>query len=1052
MAYFVGPDGAIFEADESEAKDLAAQGLRPASADDITRHNENVAFNEKGIVGRAGDVAVGGLQAIARGSMAPGMAIESAITGKPAISPRHPDSAFTESVFGVEAQARKGRHPLTAGVGEAAPAMVAGGALGGLAAAGSLGLPAAGGLVAAESGLQGVSQEAIDSVTERRAYSASAALANGVTDLALSALTFGLAHGGGKLLRRGAGEAAETAAPGVAPSPEPPPMRRNWLGEVDPGPLPEPAGTPRRARSAGAAGAANSPYRADGPGAPRTRAAGAADEVADAANDVEPFADDLYDAAAKSIDDANAGKGLDSEARFLADPKTAESLTNLGAANVADQLDNVRRVIRDDASLAAKNSDFQRLAAEWTPEQVAAKREWVEGSLAKEADDLLRHIDETRAAAADVRSGKAGPRAGGAEAYDAGGFDSSLQKTLRTGLDRIRRSDGADQVIAIDSLKREVGGLVRDIGRSRTLDDATKTERMGRLRSLYETMQFGLEDEGMFGRMGALQRDTNAAVTRLIEPFQRIEAKFSERLQDTWGKTGQAAINRETKASAVASMLRQGPTEQREFIRVLDDGLSAADELIDARLRHGVTDVADLQAAKRGLGEIRDEFKFGRVLQIAGRRAGEAAPGIGQAAAEAGVDFLANKIPIVGGFAGREGKRLLKTLANAPDLPKPGTPLGDALGARLKAYARNPDLADAGTSRTLPRWLQEQLRGKGGQVAAVGGVVGAGALLAPGQASAAEGEPLLPAQRDARTAFEQKLAGMPPERQAAVVRQAEAFARLQQRTETRVKAAVEDLFRTGKDPSAPPRSRTARGREIDRRSAELDVPRATARFMGKRTDDPVEAWAEKSQLVTRAVQDPLALARTMAENLGDLPETEPEVFSQMVAQTMGVLSYLHDTMPTANGKSALDPEGFPPTELEINEWAGRWVGALHPLDTLDDLAANDILPEQMEAVRLHWPGEYQRFQAAAYGHIHDLAQSGRIIPLQALEQIDRALELDGAGEPTLSQAFVDILNQARAQASQQQPPQPKPPGPTQSQLPARMASSALGSLHGEAGA
>jgi hypothetical protein len=84
--------------------------------------------------------------------------------------------------------------------------------------------------------------------------------------------------------------------------------------------------------------------------------------------------------------------------------------------------------------------------------------------------------------------------------------------------------------------------------------------------------------------------------------------------------------------------------------------------------------------------------------------------------------------------------------------------------------------------------------------------------------------------------------------------------------------------------------------------------------------------------------------------------------------------------------------------------------------------------------------------------IDALSKRRRPIPIEALEQIDTALDLDGAGEPTLSSGMADLFRkaeQAEEQRLQQEAQaQPPPPGPSQPQGPSRLASSALGSLHG----
>jgi len=103
----------------------------------------------------------------------------------------------------------------------------------------------------------------------------------------------------------------------------------------------------------------------------------------------------------------------------------------------------------------------------------------------------------------------------------------------------------------------------------------------------------------------------------------------------------------------------------------------------------------------------------------------------------------------------------------------------------------------------------------------------------------------------------------------------------------------------------------------------------------------------------------------------------------------------------------------------------------------------------MEAVQSLWPEGYEMFQTTAMKEIHALSQQRKVIPLEALEQIDSALGLDGAGEPILSSAFAKLLQQAGAQQAQKMQQQAPPaPQPMQSQASSRMGSSSLASLHG----
>lgn len=1125
MAVFVDPKtGEVFDNVPDDEAERAQKEFGLVAPEAYARQK---AWDEKSLGGKVEETALAGAKGLLRGGASLGMLADQIVSGSNAAQRFEQNFPGQEDpLYGKGAQELSEAHPIATGVGQSLPFMVAGGA-------GGLGWG-----MAAGAGVEGVSQEAVDSVMQKRDFSAKSALMNGGVNLAFGALghygvsALGKAFGAGEDVAAGAAraEAAADAAP----------RGRNWVAEIDPGQVPEPVSGTRRARSAGSAAAANQQYAGaarkvpDAPvnlegrtledlnalpiedAADRARVEAlkadpdfastgrvksndgaqgitlvddegelvlrdgrhrmtAAQELGresvygryvdgktgkviyegeiplkqSAANDVaEPFTDDLYEAAVKDIDDAvgpNGKKGLDKEAQFLADPKTAEKLTELGASNVADTLDDARKIIRDDLSIGVKNQDARRLAKEWTPENLEAQRAWLGDTVEAEAEAIAKQIDASRAAAADVRAGRSGARAAGAEAMDAGGIDSAIRTKLAAGMDKVRRATGAQQAIAIDGLKREIGGLVRSIGKSTSVDLPTRTARSEMLQGFYTTLQEGLEDGGKYAKFAELQKATNEALTRGIEPMGRVEEILSKRLGDTWGEQGQAAINRETRAAAVQSLLRAKPAEQREFRRALSDALTAFDDLAAARQAHGVTNLGQLPRLRQGLLEIEKEFRFGRILQTAERRAGEITPGLGERLAGAGIDMVAGRIPVAGQAAAKEGKRFLESFRGAAEMPKPGTPLRSVLDERLKAYSRNVDLGDAEYSRLLPQWLQGALRGHGGQVAGVAGVgVGAAILGAPGTAGAAE---MLPEQRQARDDLSAQLATLPPEEQQASLRTAEAFARIQQKTEQRVQGAVSSLFALAKDPKAPVQHRSPEARQLDRRSRELDVPRHLARFMGKE-DDPVSAWQGKAEIINGVVADPTTVARTMAENLGDLPRQQPEIFGKMVAQTMATVEYLHERMPGSAGKSALDPDGYPPTFEEISEWAGHWVGALHPLDSLDDLASNELVPEQMEAVQALWPEGYAMFQSTAMKEIHSLSQKGGVIPIEALEQIDSALDLDGAGEPLLSSAYKQLLTQATAKEAeklQAQAPQQQPP--MQSQGPSRLASSSLASLH-----
>lgn len=989
MPIFVDRSGQLFEGD-ADPRDLAAQGIREASDEDIARHNEAIDYEEKSALGKAGELAVTGLQGAARGAMAPGLAIQQAITGKP-VDPEagREQSALSEGVFEPSALRKKERHPLTAGVGEATPSLLVGAATGGM----GTGLAGGAAALGADAAFSGLSQEAIDSVIAKRDFSATSALWNGVLDLAFGAV----GYGAGRALPGWSG------ADELGGATRPPVRRRNWLGEVDKGPLPtdEVAGGmgmgARAARSAGAAG--------------------------------EDFTDDVWDQAVKSLDDANGGKGLGAEAQFLA--KEAEPLTDLAAVNMADNINAAMDVVKKDISESVRVADVEKAAGAWTDDMLDAQDEWVSSSLAPQARQLADVI-QSASAAAKKNSG---------QGFDAGGFSSDAVKSLTAGAARVQQTRGARRLMAVVNLKREIDRVTRGVQRSRTVNEGSAGQLIAVLNPFADGLRKTIREDSLWGKAAPMMGALDDAWHEVIEPLSRFQDKLTERLGDSWAQVGQEKINRRARVAAIGQMLRSSAANNREFFDDIQGALGGLERLGEARVAHGLTQTDQIPRLFKAVTEIKQDLNMSDVIGVAKRKASEAGGGIGGAAVDAAADFVGGKVPLVGGAVSRGLKGAAKRVLNAPNMPAPGTPLRKVLDARLKAYSRSPDLANAGYAHRLPDWLRKALKAQGGQVAGGAAVVGALGALS-GEAGAAE---LTPEQQATRQQFEASVAGLTPEQQQIQVRTVEGFGRLGAQTTQRVRAAVSDLFGAAMDPEKP-RPRSAKLRALDKRAEQLGTTRSVARFMG-RQDDLYAAFKQKSQLISSIMLDPGRLARSMAENLGDLPELQPEIFAKMVMHTYRTAAYLHQTRPGNAGKSILNPEGYPATDEEIEEWAGRWSGALQPLDAIEDLAANDLQPEQIEAVKANWPDAYVMFQQEAMQEIALLGHRGKTIPQQALEQLDTALSLDGAGDPVLSWGMADLIAQAEAMVAQKAQEQPgAPPQPMNFQHPEQLVSSSLATL------
>lgn len=1023
--------------DEGAAEVSAQYGL--VSPEDYARQQQ---AEKEGVIGSA-----------ARNAATPLMATGRAIQGllPQSVTGFSPDELASQNAqaqpFYDQAKADAALHPVAAFAGQALPLGVIGAATGGAgeALAGAAGLaPAAGAAVGlgAESALTGVSQEAVDAVTDKQDFSWQSALMKGGLNLVMGSLF----HGAGKLLGRGAGAEAGAAAGEL-------PGARNFISELDPGEVPEASG-PRRSPGAQ-------------PGQAMSGGAAAADF------------DRLQ--AGQAIEELNEGKGVNAGKIAEAAPAIREHLS----VEAARDADFINEVLYDDAGLATKHEDFAKGAAEWTPEMVEKQNAWL-GNMTEEsakAIDAIRSIP------------------------DAKGVGAAAEEALQKGLERVNMTEGADLNVGLDSFKRGVDNAVSRIGNAANsaIDAETRQAVMNHLRGVSDQLRSGMLDEGMFGANARVQAAHNEPLSEMIGALGRVQKKLYEVTGRTFGETGVGSVERRADPDAFRRLFEDphlgGKLFQQDLAHVLDQ----AETLGRNRMNEGMSRLDRLPAFVEKLQGLRDDLNTAQVLHVAEAKAGGGAGGASTGAA-LGANALVHAAEFGGRAVGFPIGQVVRSTGAMGKIARGLDRFGEALGfsggemaergtatrALLDRYAgrvKGSELLEDPAHRALmPEGLRNFLdeahaptptapgpgggaaipgSGTGtppgsaappgspandvaGKVAAVAALGGGAALLAPGTANAAQigpdGQTLAPAQVAARQAMAAQMQNLTPDEQAQHIRTAEAFARIGQAVEKRTSAAVTDLFTVAKNPDAPPRYRSPAARELDQRAADLGVPRAVARFMGKNVDDPVQAWREKSDLLSKVVADPSRLASTMAANLGDLPRLQPTVFTKMVSQTMQAVEFLHEAMPAPTGKTTLMPNGYPPPIEDIHTFAGTWVGVLHPLDALDDLAANDVQPEQMQAVKDFWPPAFEMFRQSALSQIYQLGQKRGPIPLEALQQIDSALELNGAGEPALSSEMGQLIAQATAQAAQQQKP-PAAPSPMQSQAPSRLASSSLGSLH-----
>ncbi len=190
-----------------------------------------------------------------------------------------------------------------------------------------------------------------------------------------------------------------------------------------------------------------------------------------------------------------------------------------------------------------------------------------------------------------------------------------------------------------------------------------------------------------------------------------------------------------------------------------------------------------------------------------------------------------------------------------------------------------------------------------------------------------------------------------------------------------------------------------------------------AHFMGRQATLR-GAFEEKRDTFKRLEQEPLALVDEMAAGLSDIGDAAPELHRELVAKTYEVVAFLKDKLPGNVGQSMVRPEGSPPTDTALRQFALYYSAATNPSSVLTDLANNRVRREQVDTLKQLWPETYTGIEVAisselAAGRRPSLGQRTRLGLL--------GLDFNGA----LDRAFSPRLLAALSEYRESQPESPQ---------------------------
>lgn len=147
--------------------------------------------------------------------------------------------------------------------------------------------------------------------------------------------------------------------------------------------------------------------------------------------------------------------------------------------------------------------------------------------------------------------------------------------------------------------------------------------------------------------------------------------------------------------------------------------------------------------------------------------------------------------------------------------------------------------------------------------------------------------------------------------------------------------------------------------------------------------------------------DPSYFGEVMAASFGTMPEAAPEVFAALSVQAAKTVRYLAAVAP---GGSTGGPfaQRFPVSEDELWEYNQRLRAVADPEFIRDELSTGRLSSQAVEAFEMMNSKQYAQLQRDVFERLQELQAQGVKVPIQAREQLDTLLNLDGGGEPGLT--------------------------------------------------
>lgn len=174
-----------------------------------------------------------------------------------------------------------------------------------------------------------------------------------------------------------------------------------------------------------------------------------------------------------------------------------------------------------------------------------------------------------------------------------------------------------------------------------------------------------------------------------------------------------------------------------------------------------------------------------------------------------------------------------------------------------------------------------------------------------------------------------------------------------------------------------------------------------------------QAYEARRAVLERHERDPMALVDDLSEQYSELADNAPDMHAQVTAQTFKVSQFIRSKLPPVTGVSMSRPEGSPPSQVAMRQFALFYSAATDPSSVVQDVQNNRVRREQIDTLKQLWPETYSRLASNV------LEQIGKTRPtVQQRMRLDLLFDFGPALDKAFSPTIVASLDAYRAKQAE----------------------------------